>query len=311
MIKLLYASDLHGSTLMFKKLINASLIYKADAVVIGGDITGKGIAPIVKRDGKYETEIYGTRYEAKSGEELKNLINQVTSYGFYEYIVEDPSELEKLDEVLDKVLEELMAKRILEWADFARAKLGESGVKVYMMPGNDDPYTVDAAIEKSGVFINHARRVVELGDYLLFGYDKTNITPWKCPRDVEEDVMRQELSELLSGVRDYSRLIFNAHCPPYGTTLDLAPKLDEDLKPVISGGGIVMEHVGCASIREFIERHQPLLGLHGHIHESRSIEKIGRTTIVNAGSAYNEGILYAALITLDKDRVKGVNLIKG
>ncbi len=312
-LRILFASDLHGSTLIFKKLVNAALIYNADIIVIGGDITGKGIVPIVRKGSTYETTIYGTLYKVEQAG-LQELIDKASSFGFYPYIVEDSAELVKLDNEneFNKILEDLMKKRIIEWSEFVKRKLAEKKLDIYLMPGNDDPYVVDDAIAESGVFINHARRVIELDEgYVLLGYDKANITPWRCPRDYDEEVLKKELVELVSKVEDTSKLILNTHCPPYNTTLDLAPKLDENLKPVTSGGGMVFEHVGCRSVREIIEEYQPLIGLHGHIHESRSIDKIGRTTIVNPGSAYNEGVLYASLILLDKGKVKSVALIKG
>jgi len=315
--KILYASDLHGSTLMFKKLVNASIMYGADAVVVGGDITGKGIVPVVRAGDSYYAVIYGSKYEARSREELNKLLDKIAEYGFYSHIVEDPSELARLDQdqYFERLISEYMEKRLQEWAEYARRKLSGRKIEFYVMPGNDDPYIIDRALNEIDIFTNHDNKVLTIGkpgeDYTLVGYAKTNITPWKCARDVDEEVLRKELHNLLAQVSVLDKLILNTHCPPYNTTLDLAPMLDKDLKPVVSGGGLVYTHVGCVSVREVIEKYQPLLGLHGHIHESRGIERIGRTTIINPGSAYNEGVLYAALIVLDKGKLKNVSMIKG
>jgi len=315
--KILYASDLHGSTLMFKKLVNASIMYGADAVVVGGDITGKGIVPVVRTGDSYYAIIYGSKYEAKSKEELNKLLDKIAEYGFYSHIVEDPSELARLDQeqYFERLISEYMEKRLQEWAEYARRKLSGRKIEFYIMPGNDDPYYIDRALNEIDIFTNHDGKVLTIGktgeEYILVGYAKTNITPWKCARDVDEEVLRKELHNLLAQVNAFDKLILNTHCPPYNTTLDLAPMLDKDLKPVVSGGGIAYTHVGCVSVREVIEKYQPLLGLHGHIHESRGIERIGRTTIINPGSAYNEGVLYAALIVLDKGKLKSVSMIKG
>ncbi|MEZ0346158.1 MAG: metallophosphoesterase [Infirmifilum sp.] len=317
MLKILYASDLHGSTLMFKKLTNAALIYGAHKVVIGGDIIGKGIVPVVRREGGYEASIYGTKYKAKNDAELQDLFNKISSFGFYPHVVEKEEELKALEaeDFLDELIKKYSEQRLQEWAEFARKKVEGKNINFYMIPGNDDPYYVDNLIEKTGFFLNHNEKVMSLGqdseEYSLVGYAKTNMTPWKCPRDVEEEVIRQELNSLMEKVPSYDRLLLNTHCPPYGTTLDLAPLLDKNLKPVVSGGGIAVTHVGCKSVREVIEKYQPLLGLHGHIHESRSIERIGRTVVVNAGSAYNESVLYAAIIVLNKGKLENVSLIKG
>jgi Icc-related predicted phosphoesterase len=64
-------------------------------------------------------------------------------------------------------------------------------------------------------------------------------------------------------------------------------------------------------VRHFIERVQPLLTLHGHIHEAPGHVRIGRTLCINAGSEYAEGILKAAIINLERDRIKGHILISG
>jgi len=315
--KILYASDLHGSTLMFKKLVNASIMYGADAVVVGGDITGKGIVPVVRAGDSYYAVIYGSKYEARSKEELSKLLDKIAEYGFYSHLVEDASELARLDQeqYFERLISEYMEKRLREWAEYARRKLSGRKIEFYVMPGNDDPYYIDKVLNEIDVFTNHDGKVLTIGkpgeEYILVGYAKTNITPWKCARDVDEEVLRKELHDLLARVNAFDKLILNTHCPPYNTTLDLAPMLDKDLKPVVSGGGIVYTHVGCVSVREVIEKYQPLLGLHGHIHESRGIERIGKTTVINPGSAYNEGVLYAALIVLDKGKLKNISMIKG
>ncbi|MEM1696331.1 MAG: metallophosphoesterase [Desulfurococcaceae archaeon] len=313
-IRLIYATDLHGSDLMFKKLVSAALLYKANVVVVGGDITGKGIVPIVqKRTGEYEASVYGTRYTAKSREELDKILKLISNYGFYPYITSE-HELEAFSDqqAFEKLYYQLSTKRLREWIEYARDKLKEANVEFYMMPGNDDPYEVDEVL-KDDFVVNHARKALEIADgrYVLIGYDRTNVTPWKCPRDVDEELIEKELEEICSRVRMVQPVILNTHCPPYGTLLDLAPKLDKDLKPVISGGSVIMEHVGCVSVRRIIEKYQPLLGLHGHIHESRAVDNLRKTIIVNPGSAYNEGVLFMALVVLENGKVKSTLLLKG
>ncbi|MEM2517675.1 MAG: phosphoesterase, partial [Candidatus Bathyarchaeia archaeon] len=101
--------------------------------------------------------------------------------------------------------------------------------------------------------------------------------------------------------------IFNLHCPPINTLLDIAPKLDKDLK--VSLRETIA--AGSAAVRKAIEKYQPLLGLHGHIHESRGIEKIGRTLCINPGSEYTEGILRAIVVDLGKDNIKNNFFISG
>ena len=71
--------------------------------------------------------------------------------------------------------------------------------------------------------------------------------------------------------------------------------------------------VGSTAVRDAVQRVQPLLSLHGHIHESRGATKIGSTLALNPGSSYEEGILQAAIVNLDpkKRKVRNYQLVNG
>jgi hypothetical protein len=69
--------------------------------------------------------------------------------------------------------------------------------------------------------------------------------------------------------------------------------------------------VGSTAVRSFIERHQPMLGLHSHIHESKNSAMIGRTLCLNPGSKYQDGVLDGALVELDGDKVVRHQFISG
>jgi uncharacterized protein len=112
------------------------------------------------------------------------------------------------------------------------------------------------------------------------------------------------MEKLAAEVPDPGRAVFNLHVPPIRTAIDRAPVLDDSLKPVVRGGQVLMESVGSEAVRRVIERHQPMLSLHGHIHESRGAVRLGRTLAINPGSQYGDGILQGALIELDS--LKGV-----
>ena len=79
----------------------------------------------------------------------------------------------------------------------------------------------------------------------------------------------------------------------------------------MDAGRAVMVPVGSTAVRSVIERHQPLLGLHGHIHEARGAKTIGRTVCLNPGSSYNTGRIDGALIYLEDDRVKRFQFVSG
>jgi Icc-related predicted phosphoesterase len=107
------------------------------------------------------------------------------------------------------------------------------------------------------------------------------------------------------------RAVFNLHAPPFGTQLDEAPLLDANLQVQATLGQVRMVPVGSTAVRDAEQTYQPLLGLHGHIHESSGIRRIGRTVVLNPGSDYSTGALNGALITLDGDKVKAQQLVRG
>jgi Icc-related predicted phosphoesterase len=180
------------------------------------------------------------------------------------------------------------------------------------MPGNDDAFIVDSVFEGSKSVVNPEGKVVDIGEgFEMISSGYSNMTPWKCPRDVPEDQLAANLETMVAKVKDMSRCIFNLHCPPYGTTIDQAPKLDENQQPKMGPSGTVMESVGSTAVAASIKNHQPLVGLHGHIHESRGICRIGRTLCVNPGSEYGEGILRGAIVTLKGDRVLSYSFTSG
>jgi Icc-related predicted phosphoesterase len=128
---------------------------------------------------------------------------------------------------------------------------------------------------------------------------------------VPEEELARRIDEVVAQIpsSDLPTAIFNFHCPPYGSGLDLAPRLDETLKPVVIGGVVETIPVGSTAVRSAIERYQPQLGLHGHIHESRGAQRLGRTLCLNPGSEYQDGILRAAVIDFSGPLVRNYVLV--
>ena len=89
------------------------------------------------------------------------------------------------------------------------------------------------------------------------------------------------------------------HVPPHDSTIDTVPKLDEQMRPVMSGGQLVQIPCGSVGVRNVIEEFQPVLTVHGHVHESPGHIRVGRTLCVNAGSEAGVGILRAYLVDVD------------
>jgi Icc-related predicted phosphoesterase len=303
-LKLFFATDVHGSETTFRKWTNAARHYGADVLVMGGDLTGKMLVPVVaEHDGSFTARYEGSLVHVDDARALAQLERNLRTRGYYTMRMtpEDKAAIQTTAQV-----EELFKKKIGEvlssWVELADERLDPAKTPAFWMPGNDDMDFVDEYANASTAITNSDGRVIQLDDFSMLSLGNANITPWNCPRDVTEDVMAQKIDELASQVPDMSRCIFNVHGPPYGSNLDLAPELDDDFKPTMEGGGLRMKPVGSTAVLEAIRRYQPLLALHGHIHECSAGIKIGRTLCINTGSEYHEGILRGSLIILDKKK---------
>jgi Icc-related predicted phosphoesterase len=96
--------------------------------------------------------------------------------------------------------------------------------------------------------------------------------------------------------------VFNLHVPPYGSGLDRCPKLDASVDPPRPVSGVEIA-AGSTAVADALSRHEPMLSLHGHIHESAGIREIGRTIAINPGSEYGEGVLRSTIVDIDGDRI--------
>jgi len=301
-LRIFFTTDIHGSETCFLKFLNAAKAYKADILIFGGDITGKVIVPIVKgQDSYFHATFLGDKYKLRDEDELESFRKKVRGSGFYPYCT-DSSGLKELDDEdkFNKVFSQLVCESIQKWIDIADERLKDSRVKCFISAGNDDSFIVDSILENSQHIIHPEGKVVNidpLHEMISCGF--ANITPWRCPRDIPEEELANKIETMASKVQDMRNCIFNLHCPPYNTLIDQAPKLDEKMRPVlVPGGDYEMIPVGSSSIFKAIEKYQPLLSLHGHIHEARGIFKIGRTLCVNPGSEYQEGVLRGFLVDI-------------
>lgn len=298
---LYYASDIHGSDVLWRKFINAGKYYDAQVLVMGGDITGKAVVPVVDTGSGYRVQEV-TGGQLLDEDALPAVEKRVRDMGFYPYrLREDELEAIYADEAaVDEVFAKVMRDSLAAWLQLAEMRLAGTGTRLYVMIGNDDDVTLREVIAASEVAVDPEDQVVEIGEgFTMYSCGWTNRTPWNTPREMPEDEFEVHLEEHLVGLERPERAVFNFHCPPYGTGLDRAPLLDDTLKPVVRAGAVEITSVGSTAVRHVIERHQPALGLHGHIHESRGVAKVGKTLCINTGSEYAEGVLHGALITLD------------
>jgi len=301
-VKILFTSDIHGSDIVFKKFLNAGLQFKVDAFIIGGDLAGKALYAIIDLgNGKYRIE------EKEVGKEgLAQLTEEIRKRGEYYTIVSEKEyeEMQYNKDLVNQKFKEAMESVVRGWMKIAEEKLKGANIPIYVNLGNDDPEYLFRVIEESDIMKRCEGEIIDIGGHEMISYGYVNPTPWKTPREKDENSLYKDLKEMADKIKDQSKAIYNLHAPPYNTHLDNAPLLDSNLKPVVKGGEIVFTHVGSISVRKIIEEYQPLVGLHGHIHESKGFDKLGRTMIFNPGSEYSEGILHSLYLVLEGDKVK-------
>ena len=312
--RIFFATDIHGSEPCFMKFIRAANFYKADVLVLGGDITGKQIVAIEQRTDVWYAYLFGQEWIAHNPAELMELENNIRSNGFYPCVV-TPGEMKVLeaDPIKVEVLfARLMSETVARWIHVAEERLRGIPVKCFISPGNDDQFDLDQILMSSDVVSYPEGQVVDLdGVHSMVSCGYANMTPWRCPRDIEDEELLVRLQAILEKVEDPSRCVFNFHAPPYDSTLDSAPELGPDLRPVMVGGSENIIPVGSKAVREMIEKYQPIVSLHGHIHECRGAVEIGKTVCLNPGSEYSEGVLRGALINLHEGKLLSYQFVAG
>jgi Icc-related predicted phosphoesterase len=276
--RVFFATDTHGSSVCFRKFINAGKFYEAHVIILGGDITGKKVIPFVRQpDGSFKVNHLDREHVVKEGEQLEAFTRNITDMGYYPYMT-DPEELERLagdSAAQDAIFTRLMKQRIRESLEFAEERLEGTGIRCYVQPGNDDEFYIDELFGHGTNAVNPEGKVIQIDEhYTMISTGYGNVTPWRCPRDVPEEELGAIIDSMAGQVRDFEHSIFNFHCPPH-------------------------------------EKYQPRLGLHGHIHESRGTQKLGRTVCLNPGSEYGEGVLRGVIVDIDKKGVKSVTFTSG
>ena len=303
-----YASDIHGSELLWRKFLGATAFYGADAAIMGGDLLGKAVVPIEQReDGTYRLIFLGA--ERLIGEdELAETVSSIRFNGFYPWVAPaDEIAGRRGDE--EELFHEVARAELGHWIELADARAGE--LRPYVIAGNDDPWYVDEVLARSPGIVFCDDRVVRIGEHEMISLSYANPTPWDSPRELAEDALYERLRALADLLEHPENAIFNLHVPPFDSGLDRAAKLKADLTPVYSGGQPVQIPVGSTAVRQLIEEVQPLLALHGHIHESRGEARIGRTLAVNSGSEYNTGRLHAVVVRLGLGQVISHQFVVG
>ena len=311
-----FATDIHGSERCFLKFINAAKFFQANVLILGGDITGKALVPIVRKMGaaSYIAEFQGQHATLELEEEIVTFERQVRQSGAYPFRTtqDELIAMESDREMVDKLFTRLMVESVQRWCEIAEERLRGSGVRCFIDAGNDDePDIVEVLKQASYVEMPEGRVVMIDDEHEMVSSGFANITPWHAPRDIPEEDLAAFIDTMASRLRAPDRAVFNLHVPPFASGLDIAPLLTDDLKPIVVGGEIATGPVGSKSVRAAIERYQPLVSLHGHIHESRAVNKIGRTTAINPGSEYGDGNLRGVLVNLKGNKLLSYQLVNG
>jgi len=317
---LFFATDVHGSERTWRKFINAGKFYNADVLVMGGDIIGKLAIPIIRQPGGgFRATLQGRVERFATEEELKGLLDRVGILGFYTKVMDEDEfrQLQDDPQAVDVLFHSLARQRLESWIQLAQERLAGTGIRCFVTGGNDDYTDVLAVLPRGGEgpVLACEGEVLPIDEHhTMASLGISTPTPWHTPREVTEEELAQAIETLVASVPDVSRCIFNFHDPPNDSTLDTCPMLDWTTDPpsqVMQGGSIVLHGAGSVSVRKAIEAHQPLAGLHGHIHESRAAVRIGRSLCVNPGSEYGEGVLRGCLLNLKAGEVEGYQLTSG
>lgn len=318
--KVFYATDVHGSERTWRKFLNAGTFYGADVLVMGGDVMGKLTIPIIREpNGHYRATVHGRVEHLETQADVEATVERIGFLGMYHTIIDEDeyAALRADPAAVDRLFVRLATERLERWIDLAESKLAGTGIRCYATGGNDDVPEVMAVMDRSDTrqFVGCESRAVQLdGRHIMVSMPYVNPTPWHTPREAPEAELAERIDRVAGDLPDYGHAIFNFHAPPVDSTLDTCPKLDWTTDPpsqIVSGGQPVLYGAGSEAVRDAIERYQPMLGLHGHIHESQAAAKIGRTLCINPGSEYGEGVLRGCLITLADGSVKGYQMTAG
>jgi uncharacterized protein len=305
MTRLFFCTDLHGSEVCFRKFLHAGAVYEADVVIMGGDCTGKMIVPLVQNGrGTWRCDWLGSGRELSREDELEEQEKHISNNGLYPVRM-DEAELAALEDDparRGELFRRVMLERAASWVALAEERLGDSGLEVIFTPGNDDEFAVDQVLRGSSFVRAPEGELSRVGQgYEMLSLAWSNRTPWDTPRECSEEQLAEKIRVLADQIEDMDRAIFNIHVPPYGTGLDSAPELESPDR--LKRGGTILQPVGSTAVRDAILTYQPLLSLHGHIHESRNVQRIGRTVAINPGSAYSDWTLQGVIVDLEDAKV--------
>ncbi len=312
-MKLFFATDVHGSEICWKKFVSAGKFYEVNVLILGGDMTGKAIVPIIDQGaGKHKVTLLEQETILEGDEEVKKMVATIQNRGYYPYITnpDEVAEISSDPHGSEKLFVKEVSETAQRWMDYADAKLAGTGIRCYVCPGNDDILELDPVIASSKTVQLAEGKVIPLDEYHeMASSGWSNPTPWDTHREESDEALLTRIEAVVSKVKNPSQAVFNLHAPPYGSGLDEAPELTKDMRPAYAGRSLVP--VGSHAVLQIIEKYQPLLGLHGHIHEGKGTRKYKHTLCINPGSMYEQGILHGVIVELKPNKIANYVLTTG
>src|SRR5579864_400188 len=304
-LRIFFATDIHGSERCFRKFLAAAKSYDADALILGGDIAGKGLVPIREQNGSLTATVRGDTVTV-SREEEQALRAEINRMGFYSVIAgaDEVGRLENDAAYRDAVFKREIVDQVRGWCELAAERLPNE-VRCVITPGNDDPREIDAVLKQAARIDSPEGELFELGPVLLASCGDVTPTPWNTEREYSEEELFDRFARMLDAAPKGARTVVNFHNPPYSSGLDFAAELDDNLTPVLRGGRPSIIPVGSKAVRQAIKKYRPVVGLHGHIHESKAAQKIGPTLCLNPGSDYAADVLRGVIVDLAADGTCG------
>ena len=153
--KSFYASDIHGSELLWRKFTNAASFYGVEVLIMGGDIAGKAVVPIVRRN----TSFYAlavTGEQAFTEDQLPALERRIRDLGQYPYhMTEDELAAVQSDQsAIGALFLQIMIETLERWLRLAEERLRGKGVRLYVMLGNDDEPALREVLARSSIAVD-------------------------------------------------------------------------------------------------------------------------------------------------------------
>ena len=304
-MKLFFTTDIHGSSLLFQKALTVAEDFEVDLLIIAGDLSGKEIIPVVQEGGDKFIISGGLNSISKNRiADYRELSEDSNDFGKYmlELTVEEYLECLNDSKKAVKLALQPVINRLNSWIELYKSK--NYKYKLLISAGNDDSLELDGVLKtyRNDNVIIGIDNVFNFQDFCVVNYSSVPPTPWNTPREKSEKEIEKEIKAILSEAS--APYIFNFHCPPYNTLLDGAPLVDDDNRIVVKGGQVQKGHIGSKSVLDLINQYQPLLSLHGHIHESSAEVYIKDTLCVNPGSEYAQGVLRGYYFELAANSIK-------